>query len=106
MIKISGGIACEQNRPKGVASALSAQFGFLAKSALKMRCTQMFFRQKLLQITIRSFWCKMFLDRPMGLASALIAQFVFFGEKCLKNTLYKNFFHTKVVTNLKSQFLC
>ena len=43
MIKISAGIACEQNRPTGVASALMAQFGFLMKSALKMYCTIFFF---------------------------------------------------------------
>ena len=55
MIKISAGIAYEQNRPMGVASALMAQFGFLAKSALKMRCKKSFFRQMLLQITIRNF---------------------------------------------------
>ena len=35
MIKISVGIAYEQNRPTGVAFALRAQFGFWAKSALK-----------------------------------------------------------------------
>ena len=40
MIKISVGIAYEQNRPTGVASALVAQFGFWAKSALKMHCTK------------------------------------------------------------------
>ena len=33
MIKISVGIAYEQNWPTGVASALIAQFGFWAKSA-------------------------------------------------------------------------
>ena len=42
MIKISVGIAYEQNRPMGVASALRAQFGFWAKSALKMHCTNFF----------------------------------------------------------------
>ena len=40
MIKISVGIAYEQNRPMGVASALRAQFGFWAKSSLKMHCTK------------------------------------------------------------------
>ena len=40
MIKISVGIAYEQNRPTGVASALRAEFGFWAKSALKMHCTK------------------------------------------------------------------
>ena len=42
MIKISVGIAYEQNWPTGVASALRAQFGFWAKSALKMHCTKIF----------------------------------------------------------------
>ena len=73
MIKISVDIAYEQNRPTGVASALRAQFGFWAKSALKMHCTKFFFRQKLLQITIRNFWCKEFFDRPTGVASVLMA---------------------------------
>ena len=40
MIKISAGIAYEQNQPTVVASALIAQFSFLAKSALKMNCTK------------------------------------------------------------------
>ena len=70
-----------------------------------MCCTKIFFRQKLLQITICNFWCKNFFDRPTGLASALIAQFVFFCVKCFKSALYKNFFQTKVVTHQKSQLL-
>ena len=78
MIKISVGIAYEQSQPTGVASALRAQFSFRAKSALKMHCTKFFFRQKLLQVTTRNFWCKNFFDRPTGVASALIAQFSFF----------------------------
>ena len=73
MIKISVGIAYEQNWPTGVASALRAQFGFWAKSALKMHCTKVFYRPKLLQITIRNFWCKDFFDRPTGVASVLMA---------------------------------
>ena len=46
MIEFLAGIAYEQNRPTGVASALIAQFGFLAKSALKMHCTKLFFQTK------------------------------------------------------------
>ena len=84
MIKISVGIAYEQNRPTGVASALRAQFGFWAKSALKMHCTKFFFRQKLLQITIRNFWCKRVFDRPTGVASTLRAQFAFLVKSALK----------------------
>ena len=60
MIKISAGIAYEQNRPTRLASALNAQFVFLVKNALKMCCTKILFRQKLLQITINNFWCKFF----------------------------------------------
>ena len=89
----------------GVASALMTQLVFLAKSALKMRCTTFFSRQKLLQITIRNVWFKTFFDRPKGLASALMAQFVFFVEKYLKNAFYKNCFQTKVVTKQNLQFL-
>ena len=89
MIKISVGIAYEQNRPMGVASALRAQFGFWAKSALKMHCTKMFFRQKLLQITIRNFWCKNIFDRPTGVASALLAQFGFLVKSALKMSCTK-----------------
>ena len=64
MIKFSAGIAYEQNRPTGVASALIAQFVFLVKSDLKMRCTTIFSRQKLLQVTIHNFWCKNFVIAP------------------------------------------
>ena len=73
MIKISIGIAYEQNRPTGVASALRGQFGFWAKSALKRHYTKIFSKQKLLQITIRNFWGKDFFDRPKGVASVLMA---------------------------------
>ena len=97
MIKCLTGIAYEQNRPTGLASALIAQFGFLAKSALKMRCTRNFFIQKLLQITIRNFWGKYFFDRPMGLASALIAQFGFLAKSALKMHCTKIIFRQKLL---------
>ena len=106
MIKISVGIAYEQNRPTGVASALRAQFGFWAKSALKIHCTKIFFRQKLLQITIHNFWCKNVFDHPTGVASALIAQFVFLVKSALKMRCTKLFCQTKVVTNQNLQLLC
>ena len=73
MIKISVGIAYEQNQPTGVTSDLRGQFGFWAKSALKRQCTKIFLRQKLLQITMRNFWCKDFFDLPKGVASVLMA---------------------------------
>ena len=91
MIKISVGIAYEQNRPTGVASALRVQFGFWAKRDLKMHCTKMFFGQKLLQITIRNFSCKNVFDRPTGVASALRAQFVFLVKSALKMRCTKSF---------------
>ena len=72
MIKISVGIAYEQNPLTGVTSALRGQFGFWAKSALKRHCAKRFLRQKLLQITICNFWCKDFLDRPKDVASVLM----------------------------------
>ena len=106
MIKILVSIAYEQNRPMSVASALRIQFGFWAKSALKMHCTKMFLRQKLLQITIRNFWCKDFFDRPKGVASALIAQFGFLVKSALKMRCAKLFYQTKVVTNQNLQLLC
>ena len=84
MINISVGIAYEQNRPKGVAYALRAQFGFGAKSALKRHGPKKIFRQKLLQIRIRNYWCKNVFDRPTGVASALIAQFGFLVNSALK----------------------
>ena len=105
MIKISVGIAYEQNRSTGVASALRAQFGFWPKSALKMHCTNFFFRQKLLQITIRNFWFKNFFDRPKGVASALIAQFSFLVKSALKVHCTKFSYQTKVVTNQYSLLL-
>ena len=106
MIKISVGIAYEQNRPTGVAFALRAHFGFWAKSALKMHCTKMFFRQKLLQITICNFWCKNIFDRPTGVASALLAQFGFLVKSTLKMRCTKFSYQIKVVTNKYPQLLC
>ena len=106
MIKISVGIAYEQNRPTGVASALRAQFGFWAKSALKMHCTKEIIRQKLLQITIRNFWCKNVFDRPISVASVMIAQFGFWVKSALKMRCTNFLYQTKVVTNQYPQILC
>ena len=108
MIKILVGIAYEQNQPTGVASALRAQFGFWAKSALKLHCTKKKnFRQKLLQITMRNFWYKNIFDRRTGVASALLAQFVFFLVKsALKMSCTKFSYQIKVVTNQYPQLLC
>ena len=68
----------------GVASALITQFVFLVKSSLKMCCTNIVLRQKLLQSTIRNFWCKNIFDGPTGLASALTAQFGFLAKNALE----------------------
>ena len=106
MIKLSLSIAYEQNRPTGVASALRAQFGFWAKSALKIHCTKMFFKQKLLQITIRNFWCKNIFGRPAGVASALKAQCGFLVKSALKMRCTNLFYQTKAVTNQNLQLLC
>ena len=110
MIKVSAGIAYEQNQPMGVASALIARFVFLPKSALKIHCTKFFFRQKLLQITIRNFQCKNFIDRPTGVASALITQFVFLAKSALEmrctnfflqdKSCYKSKFTTLMLCNI------
>ena len=45
------------DRSTGLASALTAKFGFLAKSALKMRCTKiLFYRKMLLQMKSHIFY--------------------------------------------------
>ena len=106
MIKISVGIAYEQNRLTGVAFALRAQFGFWAKSALKMHCTKFFFRQKLLQITICNFWCKNVFDRPTGVAFALRAQFSFWAKSALKMHCTKFFFRQKLLQITIHNFWC
>ena len=100
MIKITVGIAYEQNRPTGVASDLRALFGFWSKSDLKMHCIKMFYGQKLLQITIRNFSRKNFFDRPMGVASALKVQFVFLVKIAL-NMCCTKFFATQKLLEIK-----
>ena len=105
MIKISVGIAYEQNRPTGVTSALRGQFGFWAKSALKRHCTNIFFRQKLLQITICNFFLQRLFRSPKGCGLCPDGMIRFFGKKCLKNALYKFFFQTEVVKNQNLQLL-
>ena len=86
MIQILAGIAFEQNRPTGVASALIAIFFFFffCKKWLKNVLYKKLSRQKLLQITIHNFWCNNCFDCPTGLASTLIAQFVYLAKSALK----------------------
>ena len=96
MKNISAGIAYEQNRPMGVASALIAQFVFFfGEKCLKNVLYKKFFRQKLLQITIHNFWYKIFFDHTTGLASALIAQFSFLAKSVLKMHCTKIIFRQK-----------
>ena len=100
MIKISAGIAYEQNRSTSVASALIAQFGFLAKSALKMHCTKKKkkkFRTKVVTNHNMQLLAKTYFSRPMGLASALMAQFGFLAKSALKMRCTKFFFRQKLL---------
>ena len=64
MIKISVGIAYEQNWPTGVASALVAQIGFLEKSALKILCTNVFSDKSRYKSQYATFGPKSFLIEP------------------------------------------
>ena len=95
MIKISVGIAYEQNRTTGVASALRAQFGFWAKSALKMHCTKIVSQTKVVTnhntqlLSQKRFWS------PNGCGLCPDSTIRFFGEKCLKSALYKIFLPDK-----------
>ena len=97
MIKISVGIAYEQNRPTGVASAPIAQLVFFAEKCLRNALYKNFFRQKLLQITIRNFQCKNIFDRSTGVASALTAQFSFLAKSALKMRCTKCFARQKLL---------
>ena len=101
MMKFLAGIAYGRNWPTGLASALIAQFGFLAKSVLKIRCTKFFFQTKVVTNHNTQLWGKFFFfffDRPMGLASAVVAQLGFLAKGALKMHC-TTFFQTKVVTN-------
>ena len=64
MIKISVGIAYEQNWPMGVASALRAKFGFWAKSPLKMHCTKIFLDKSCYKSQYTTSGAKTFLIAP------------------------------------------
>ena len=91
MIKISVGIAYEQNRPPGVDSALRAQFGFWVKSALKMHCTK---KEKKIEIKVvtnhnTQLLVQKLFRSPHGCGLYPDSTIRFFGKKYLKNTLYK-----------------
>ena len=64
MIKIAAWIACEQNRPTGLASALNAQFVFLGKSAFKLCCTKKISVKSCYQSQYATFVVRFFLIAP------------------------------------------
>ena len=75
-----------------MASSLNAEISFFfGKKCLKNTLYKNFFRQKLLQIKIHNFWCKIFFDRPTGLASTLETQFGFLAKTALKMCCTKKF---------------
>ena len=106
MIKISVGIAYEQNRPTGVTSALRGQSGFWAKSALKRHCTKIFLRQKIVANHNMQLLVQRLFRSPKGCGLCPDGIIQFFGKKCLKNALYKIFNQIKVVKNQNLQLLC
>ena len=106
MIKISAGIAYEQNRPRGVASALIEQFVFLVKWALEMRFTKYFFPTKVATNHITQLLMQKIYGSLQGLGICPDGTIRFFGNKCLKDAFYKHLYQTKVVTNQNSELLC
>ena len=105
MIKISVGIAYEQNLPTGVASALRAQFGFLGEKWLKNALYKTAFRTKVVINHNTQLLLQKNFGSPHGCGLCPEGTICYFGKKCLKNALYKIFYHTKVVTNQNSQLL-
>ena len=99
MIKISVGIAYEQNRPTGAASALRAQFGFWAKSALKCIVQKKFSDKSCYKSQYATSGAKTFL-------TALLAQFRFLVKSALKMRCTKFSYQIKVVPNQYPQLLC
>ena len=89
MIKISVGIAYEQNRPMGVTSALRGQFGFWAKSALKRHCTKIFLKTKVITNHNTQLLVQRLFRSPKGCGLCPDGIIRYFGKKCLKNALYK-----------------
>ena len=98
MIKISVGIAYEQNRPTGVASALRARF--------KMHCTKKIFQRKLVTNHNTHLSVQNLFRSPYGCGLCPDSTIRFFGKKCLKNAFYKSLCQTKVVINQNLQLLC
>ena len=96
MIKFSAGIAYEQNRPTGVASALIAQFGFLVKGSLSV-VQQFFPNRSCYKSHYTTFGAKFFFDCSTGLASALTAKLGFLPKSALKMRCTKNFYRKKLL---------
>ena len=90
MIKILVSIAYDQIRPTGVASALIAQFGFWAKSALKMHCTKIFGK-----CTVDNSSSSFFRCSPLKITDITLA----FGVIVNKNVC-KTFVGTKIHENM------
>ena len=94
MIKISVGIAYEQNRPTGVTSALRGQFGFWAKSALKA-LHKYFLKTKVVINHNMQLLLQRLFRSPKGRGLCPDGIIRFFGKKCLKNALYKILFSNR-----------
>ena len=73
MIKISIGIAYEQNRPTGVTSALRGQFSFWAKKCLKKALHKNFLKTKVVTNHNTQLLVRKLFDSPKGVASVLMA---------------------------------
>ena len=108
MIKFSAGIAYEQNRPMGVASALIAHFFFFCEKCIKNALYNNFLHIEVVtnhntQLLVQIF----FFHRSTGLASALTAEFDFLMKSALQMCCTKKFYKKKnVVANEKPQLLC
>ena len=106
MIKISAGIAYEQNRPTGVASALIALF-WGAKSALKMHCTIFYYQTKV----VTNYNTQLLVQKPFwpphgcGLCPDSTISFFFLAKSALKMRFTKFYYQTKVVTNQNPQLM-
>ena len=91
MIKISVGIAYEQNRPTGVTSALRGQFGNLGEKCLKKALHKNFLKTKVVTNHNTQLLVQRLFRSPKGCGLCPDAIIRFFGKKCLKNALYKIF---------------
>ena len=95
MIKISVGIAYEQNRPTGVTSALRGQFVFLGEKCLKKALHKKKFKTKVVTNHNTQLLVQRLFRSPKGCGLCPDGIIRFFGKKCLKNALYKIFFSNR-----------